>query len=214
MLKKILNQLRYLQKKKLWKKKLRLIGLFIVPAFLINSFLFFAFPVINFYKNKAFDNQKKNSIKLVKTEIKAPKKAEPKRKKLQETKPKRNNQSKANNSRFKMTFQTSGSGAGLTSGKISGKIYKEGEVDRDAIPLKRVIPDYPPEAQSAGIGGEVEVFIIVDSTGKVVKAEIERGVNGYGLNEACIEAVLQWQFKPAVKDDVPVKMQFIIPFSF
>jgi protein TonB len=57
----------------------------------------------------------------------------------------------------------------------------------------------------------VEVVIGVD--GRAHNPRIARGL-GLGLDENAIEAINQWQFKPGIKDDQPVKVAATIEVNF
>jgi TonB family protein len=59
--------------------------------------------------------------------------------------------------------------------------------------LKRVKASYPAEAVDQGIAGEVQVTIVVDRQGSVVKACAKTGPDI--LRRAAEEAARQWTFK-------------------
>jgi protein TonB len=64
-----------------------------------------------------------------------------------------------------------------------------------SVAISKVLPRYPAAAKQMRIGGKVDVDAQVDDQGRVTKAA---AVNGPGiLQEAAVEAVKKWKFKPA-----------------
>lgn len=61
--------------------------------------------------------------------------------------------------------------------------------------------------------GEVTVKFTVDATGKVRDAAIERS-NHPGFDQAAIDCVLKWKFKPGIKGGRPVSTRMLIPLAF
>ncbi|HEY8461938.1 MAG TPA: energy transducer TonB [Blastocatellia bacterium] len=82
----------------------------------------------------------------------------------------------------------------------------------DAVVIKKVKPIYPPGARTMGVSGKVEVRVIISETGRVIEAT---AINGHNtLRRAAEMAALQWIFKPATRNGVPVKTESIVPFTF
>lgn len=73
-------------------------------------------------------------------------------------------------------------------------------------------PQYPARAARNRIEGTVVVRFEVDEEGKVKKARISRGI--VELNDAALDAVRAWKFKPAVKAGRPVQVTLEAPVSF
>ncbi len=72
---------------------------------------------------------------------------------------------------------------------------------------------YPEIAKRAGVQGRVFIKAFVDEHGKVVKAEVIKGI-GAGCDEAAIKAVKATKFKPGRQRGKPVKVQVSIPVFF
>jgi len=72
---------------------------------------------------------------------------------------------------------------------------------------------YPPEARHAEIEGTVVLSVTVDTEGKVVAAKILSGP-GYGLNEAALEAIKRFKFKPARKNGEAVSTELKYSYTF
>lgn len=61
-------------------------------------------------------------------------------------------------------------------------------------------PAYPPEAERAGIEGQVILTLDIDKQGKVTKAVVTEP-GGHGFDEAALEAAKKLEFEPARKAD-------------
>jgi len=78
--------------------------------------------------------------------------------------------------------------------------------------IRQVPPEYPELAKMSELEGVVMVQIGVDEFGNVQEANVLQGIEG--LNEAAIEAVMQWKFTPAKQRDVPVPVRIVVPIRF
>ncbi len=81
--------------------------------------------------------------------------------------------------------------------------------------LKQVDPIYPEEARKARIEGDVVLEAIVDIDGKPVQIRVlQLPAKGYGFEEAAIEAVEQWKFRPGMRNGKPVPVIFSVIVHF
>jgi len=80
-------------------------------------------------------------------------------------------------------------------------------------PVHTASPEYSEEARRKKIQGNVMVSVLVNEEGVPVDPRVERSL-GYGLDEKALEAALQYQFKPAMRDGQPVAMRIMIEESF
>lgn len=72
---------------------------------------------------------------------------------------------------------------------------------------------YPAAAQAAGMQGVVKIRVRVSARGEVVSAQLHLS-SGYGLlDQAALEAILQYQFE-SFKDSDGVAAEFIYPIRF
>jgi protein TonB len=78
-------------------------------------------------------------------------------------------------------------------------------VDRDAVPLVRINPDYPPRALSGGIHGWAQVRFAVTAAGTVRDAVVVASEPGEIFDEAALEAVARWRYNPRVENGVAVE---------
>jgi TonB family protein len=79
--------------------------------------------------------------------------------------------------------------------------------------ISRVDPVYTAEARAAGIAGIVILETNIDETGHVTDARVLKALPE-GLDQAAIDAVKQWTFRPATLDDKPVPVIFTLTVNF
>lgn len=72
---------------------------------------------------------------------------------------------------------------------------------------------YPPEARKAGVQGRVVMDLLIDGKGAVRQATLVGGP-GYGLNEAALEAVKNFRFRPARVQDQAVAVRIRYAYQF
>jgi len=81
--------------------------------------------------------------------------------------------------------------------------------------INLIQPKYTPEARSKKVEGTIYVEVTIDENGNVIKAQLVRGLKpDYGLNDACIKALLASTFSAAVFDGQKVKSSVTYPFTF
>ncbi len=73
--------------------------------------------------------------------------------------------------------------------------------------IKMVKPRYPEIARKAGVEGRVVLQIVVDEKGNVLEAVPIVAVPPGIFEEAAIEAMMQWKFKPAKQRDKAIKVR-------
>jgi len=78
---------------------------------------------------------------------------------------------------------------------------------------RQVTPLYPLALKPYGITGSVLLHVIVDERGKPSVADIIEPA-GFGLDQAAVEAVQQWEYDPARQDGKPVKVYFRVRINF
>ncbi len=75
-----------------------------------------------------------------------------------------------------------------------------------------VSPIYPADARAAGVGGIVIIDAIIGTDGTVRDAQILRG--NPLLNQAALDAVLQWMFTPTLLNGAPIEVQMTVTINF
>jgi len=90
------------------------------------------------------------------------------------------------------------------------------EITGNVVPPKRVFapePVYPEDARQAHVQGVVVLETIIDTLGQVKNIKVLKGLP-LGLSEAAAAAVAQWRFKPALLEDKPVAVYYMVTISF
>ena len=81
------------------------------------------------------------------------------------------------------------------------------------VPVRTVPPVYPNQLRRDGIAGVVTISCVVDEQGNVQNPVVEKSTND-GFNDAAVEALKKWKFKPAKIDGAPVAKKIMIPLKF
>ena len=79
--------------------------------------------------------------------------------------------------------------------------------------LKDVKIPYPVKAKNENVEGPVVMDLVIDATGQVRSAQLIRGP-GAGLNEAALEAVKSFEFRPAKVADQAVTVKIRYTYRF
>lgn len=74
-------------------------------------------------------------------------------------------------------------------------------------------PQYPDSLRLAGISGRVMISFVVDTTGRVVSPEIVSSPHPE-LSAVALQAAPEWEFRPALKNGVPVNTRMMVPVDF
>ncbi len=101
----------------------------------------------------------------------------------------------------------------VSAGKSFGAIFDLASLDQKPEARVRITPIYPFEMRRFGLKGEVTIGFIVDSNGDVRDPYIIKSSNP-GFEEAAIQAVLKWKFKPGRKGGVAVNTRVAQPLTF
>jgi protein TonB len=79
--------------------------------------------------------------------------------------------------------------------------------------IHKVLPDYPRAARVAKIEGKVCVKAVISPTGEVVDVEIVSSRSPL-LNDAALDAVRRWKYRPARRNGEPVSVYFTVLVDF
>jgi protein TonB len=106
---------------------------------------------------------------------------------------------------------------GIPGGVLGGVLGGTGtgpvlDYDAPPRPIKITKPQYPQEAFVKKVEGVVTVEILIDSTGRVVRARVIQSIPM--LDAAALQTVYQWLFQPAVKNGRPVPTIAHAPVTF
>lgn len=88
-----------------------------------------------------------------------------------------------------------GGAFGVAGGPTEGD--PSGSADRSCIPLVRIDPQYPPQAQERGLEGWVQIHFVVSKDGSVREAIPVRSSNKVFEREA-VRAALRYRYQPEI----------------
>jgi len=95
----------------------------------------------------------------------------------------------------------------------NGKYLRVGGSVEAPVIITRVEPVYPAEARARGISGIVIVEARVSEEGIVDDVRVLKPLP-YGLDQAAIDGVKQWRFRPGMKDGKAIPVIFNITVNF
>jgi TonB family protein len=118
---------------------------------------------------------------------------------------------------------SSGSGSektGMASGgELSGRAGGNGKAERiiganDGPSLIKMSPPvYPKYARRMAKEGKVVLSLLIDESGRLIEARVIEKA-GHGFDEAALEAVRLWIFKPAFENGIPVSCRARMAIRF
>jgi protein TonB len=91
--------------------------------------------------------------------------------------------------------------------------YRVGGDVKAPVVMYRVAPQYTAEARQNHTTGIVILEAIIDKDGRVKNATVLKGLPD-GLDQAALDAVRQWQFRPATLAGQPVEVIFNLTINF
>lgn len=85
----------------------------------------------------------------------------------------------------------------------------------ELVPASKIEPHFPELARVARFSGRVTLRAIIDANGSVVEIEV-LGCDrpGFGFEDAAIDAVVQWRYRPAMLRGRPVPVYLVVQVSF
>jgi len=96
--------------------------------------------------------------------------------------------------------------------EIEPDAVRVGSNIRTPVKLRDVRPEYPPIARSAGVRGMVIVEVLIGRDGRVADARILRSIPL--LDQAAVDAVRQWEFRPTLMNGTPVPVIMTVTVNF
>jgi protein TonB len=112
---------------------------------------------------------------------------------------------------------TGGVPGGIAHGRVGGRgtaPLTPQDVTRRPELVHRVLPDYPRAARAQEIEGQVMLEVVLDRAG-AIEDEVRVVRSLPLLDQAAIDAVKQWRFRPA-RDGTgqPVRVRMVVPVRF
>jgi TonB family protein len=110
-------------------------------------------------------------------------------------------------------FMTAAPAAQTVTTPLPGNIVRLGPGVIPPTIISKVEPQYTDEARAAKYSGTVVLEAIVRTDGTIDVTRVVRAL-GLGLDEAAVNAVKQWRFRPGMRDGQPVDVVINIEVSF
>jgi TonB family protein len=108
-------------------------------------------------------------------------------------------------------FWTHGPQQTITT-SVDSPVRVGGDVKAPVV-IHRVEAAYTEEARKAGISGVIIMEVVVGRDGLVKKAEVLKPLR-FGLDQAAIDAVKQWRFRPGTLNGQPVDVLYNLTVNF
>jgi protein TonB len=102
--------------------------------------------------------------------------------------------------------------SGLGVEPAAGPLELTGDMKRPIL-LVKVEPSYPQVARRAGMGGRVTLRAVIAEDGSVESVEVLASTNLL-FNDAAVEAVRKWRYRPALMNGRPVRVTFSVVVDF
>jgi len=99
-----------------------------------------------------------------------------------------------------------GDGPGVDPLELTGDMVRP-------VLLEKVSPSYPRVARQAGLGGRVTVRAVIAPDGSVESVEVFSSTNPL-FNDAAVDAVRKWRYRPALMNGRPVRVFFSVVVDF
>lgn len=112
---------------------------------------------------------------------------------------------------------SAGSGSGAGAGVVGGEDGSPSvfySYDRAPQATRRVEPEYPAAARDMGAEGTVVVNLNIDEHGRILRAWVATANANEILINAALDAAYEFEFKPGMQRETPVKCTVAIPFQF
>ena len=100
-----------------------------------------------------------------------------------------------------------------TDSDQSSEVYESQQVTKLPRVLKQIKASYPEPAKQARIEGVVKLSVLIDPSGTVTEVIVLEGP-GHGLNETAQQALYQFRFSPAEKQNQPVSVKITYNYRF
>ncbi len=93
------------------------------------------------------------------------------------------------------------------------QIFEIRDLDQPPRAFVRVAPLYPMALRAKKIEGKVELLILIDQRGNVIRAKVQSSTN-FEFDEAAVKAAMLWKFEPGMKNGEAVAVRANLPIVF
>jgi protein TonB len=108
-----------------------------------------------------------------------------------------------------------GSAGGGGGDGTAGFAFSAGLTDREALPLVRVEPQYPPQARQRKLEGWVQVRFTISTAGSVKDAVAVKSSHAL-FERSAVQAVSRWKYQPQLRSGKPAEapgQQVVVRFK-
>lgn len=98
-----------------------------------------------------------------------------------------------------------------SSALAARRLHAPDQVKTPTITVK-VNPVYPQAARDAKIEGIVILEVVIGEDGSIVSTTVVRSIPE--LDQAAIDAVVQWKYQPTLFNGAPVEVQMFVTINF
>jgi len=107
---------------------------------------------------------------------------------------------------------TGGQGRQSSGADSEEKVYELGPGITQPRVIKQVLPHYS-DPHGVRIEGSVTIEMVVTSGGLPKSPRVVKGIDK-DVDQSALDAVAQWRFDPARKDDKPVAVRIMLELEF
>jgi TonB family protein len=106
------------------------------------------------------------------------------------------------------------SAASDTAMANGAQTFNVADLDQPPTPSFRVVPQYPAAMRINGITGTVKIGFICDTKGHVRDVHVISSSGSGDLDQAAVDSIFRWIFKPGIKGGHPVNVRMQVPLTF
>ncbi|MBN8245997.1 MAG: energy transducer TonB [Verrucomicrobia bacterium] len=110
-------------------------------------------------------------------------------------------------------FMASGQGGPADQAEAVAETFSAAELEERPQAVARTDPAYPNEMRKARVEGAVTLALVVDESGRVEEARIEKSSHP-DFEKPALEAIRKWRFRPGMKDGQAVRAYLMQTFRF
>lgn len=106
--------------------------------------------------------------------------------------------------------------AGIASA-APGAAGRIARVEGDVVPPRAIEtspPVYPESARKDKIEGTAQIETVIDENGDVTEPKVVKSSGNGDLDQAALDSVSRWKFKPATQDGEPIKVYYTLTIRF
>ena len=92
-------------------------------------------------------------------------------------------------------------------------VFRVGGDVKAPVVISRVEPIYPEDARKARVAGIVIIEALIDRNGNVREARVLKPLP-FALDQAALDSVRQWKFRPGTRNGEPVDVLFNLTINF